>query len=465
MNITFLSNETSVNIFEQLHSKLTKKNVLKVRLAVSFLMKSGVVLLQKDLQKLISHKVPVDIIFGDDMGISESEALQKLLDINCSLSVFRGTKRRGYHPKLWIIDYADGNCVVCVGSPNLSVSGLKDNVEAAVLIEGSQQEVRSCLELWQTVKDSSETIDEDYIESYKNIENENKIRYTIRPSGKPDHSTNYKQLEGFVNGWMNYIEQPKITRRIEKWRGWYLLPSQGVVIIDKLEELGRVIRAIEKIPQYQKDEYVDVSTTKLGINNANFIIKNARVTYASKHTKAHVRDLFIRQQKNYLVHLGFLEEKTRGRITLTERGVELGAAIHDSEMREALSRSLMDISWPHGNIYFYPFLLELLSRMPDNRIYQDELDLFVIHTYNQTQIENRVEIMNMYRSLPREERLKFYNWAQGQLHGLLNTYRNSIAYGKYRGKIVELMVALGNTKELRLVKSKTAQRSYLTKRS
>jgi hypothetical protein len=428
-------------------------------------MESGTHLLEKDFIGLLAKKIPIEIVFGDDMAISESAALQNLLDIGCSLSVFRSTKKRGYHPKVWIIDYVDGNYAVSVGSPNLSAPGLSNSVEACVLIEGTQLEVQSYLDLWQTIKGNSEIIGQDYIDTYRNIENENKIKYKIKPSGKPDHSTNHQQLEEFVNGWMHYIESPEIKGRTEKWRGWYLLPSQGEVTISKLEELGRVIRAIEKIPQYQKDGYADIGSTKLGIKNVNLIIKDAGITYASKHSKPYIRALFVRQQKNYLVHLGFLREETRGKIKLTERGVELGAAIHASEMREALSRSLMEISWPHGNIYFYPFLLELLAYMPDNRIYQDELDLFVIHTYNQAQLVNRAEILIIYRSLPHKERLKFYNSAQERLHNLLNTYRNIIAYGKYRGKIKELMIAFGHTKELKFVEDKTAQKSYLTKRS
>lgn len=463
MNVMLLSNETTANIYKRLQSELHKKDVLRVRLAVSFLMASGVHLLEKDLKGLIAKKVPIEIVFGDDMGISESAALQKLLGIGCSLSVFRSAKKRGYHPKVWVIDYADGNYVVSIGSPNLSAPGLSENVEAAVLIEGTELEVQSCLELWQTIRDHSEIIDQDYIESYRNIENENKIKYRIKPNGKPDHSTNHKQLEEFVNGWTHYIEKPEIKGRTEKWRGWYLLPSQGEVTVSKLDELGRVIRAIEKVPQYKKDGYVAISSSKLGVNNVNFIIKDAGITYASKHPKPYIRALFIRQQKNYLEHLGFLREEKRGQIQLTDRGVELGAAINDSEMREALSRSLMDISWPHGNIYFYPFLLKLLGKMPDQRIYEDELDLFVIHTYNDVQLENRVEILTMYRSLPHKQRLDFYNWAQERLHSLLNTHRNASAYGHYKGKIWELMVAFGNTTELQFVPGKKGGKSYLAK--
>jgi hypothetical protein len=159
--------------------------------------------------------------------------------------------------------------------------------------------------------------------------------------------------------------------------------------------------------------------------------------------------------------LGFLEEVSQSKIKISERGYELGAAITDSEMRQALSRSLEEIKWHHGNIYFYPFLVELLFSLPDKRIYQDELDLFIIHTYNQTQLQNRIDVLTVYRSLPTAERIKFYDSVQEKLHSMLDRYRNTSAYGHYKAKIWEYMIAFGNTTELKFVQGKTVQKSYL----
>lgn len=465
MKVILLSNETKPNIYTSLHDRLHKDDILRVRLAVAYLMEKGAHLLEKDFKGLLAKKIPVEIIFTDDWLITESAALQNLLDIGCSLSIFRSIDKRPYHPKVWIIDCTDGNYAISVGSSNLSDTGLLRSVEACVLLEGTQLEVQSYLDLWQSIECNSQKIDQDFIDTYKDMEKQNKIKFRIRPNGKPDHSANYQQLEEFVNEWMHYIESPEIQGRTEKWRGWYLLPSQGEVNIKKLAELGRVIRAIEKVPQYHTDRYIDISSSKQGVKNVNSIIKSARITYASKHTKRYVRALFVRQQKNYLAHLGFINEPRRSRIQLTDRGVELGAAIDDAEMRDALSRSVMNISWPHGNIYFFPFMLELLDKMPDGRIYEDELDLFVIHTYNNAQLDNRREILTMYRSLPHKKHLDFYKDIQGKLHSLLIKHRNTSAYGHYKGKIRELMIAFGNTAELKFVQRTSAQKSYLTRRS
>lgn len=264
---------------------------------------------------------------------------------------------------------------------------------------------------------------------------------------------------------MQYIATPQIKGRTQKWRGWYLLPSQGEITIAKLQELARVIIAMEKTYQYQKNKFVDISSSPVGIENVNRIIKEARITYALKHTKADKRALFVRQQKNYLVRLGFVEELSRNRVRLTDRGLELGAALHEGEMREAISRSLEDIYWPHGNIYFYPFLLELISRMPDKRIYESELDLFIIHTYNQAQLDNRVEIIKMFRSLPTQDRKSLYDWSHRQLSTLLRTHRNASAHGHYKGKITELMIAFGSTAELKYIRGDSPLSSHLAMRT
>ena len=399
------------------------------------------------------------------MGISDSQALAILKGIKCSLWVYRGNRKRGYHPKIWIIEHLQGNRTIYVGSSNLSDSGMQSNIEAGLIIDGTENETRKFINFWDDLKSSAEEIDDDFIASYKDIENENTIKFKVQANGKVDYKGNYDDLEKFIRGWMQYIEKPEVKRRTEKWRGWYLLPSQGNITVAELRELGRVIRAIEKIPQHQKNNYVDISSSMVGIDNVNNIINTARITYALKHTKADKRDLFIRQQKNYLEHLGFIEEINRGRIKLTERGAELGAALHESEMREAFSHSLENIFWPHGNIYFYRFLLELISRMPDKRLYQSELDLFIIHTYNQMQFENRIEIIKMFRTLPTQDRERLYNWAHSQLGILLKTHRNLSSHRHYQVKIYELMVAFGCTSELKYIDKDSPLESYLTIRT
>jgi hypothetical protein len=203
----------------------------------------------------------------------------------------------------------------------------------------------------------------------------------------------------------------------------------------------------------------------VGIKNTNRIVRRSGITYAIRRTRAAIRELFIRQQKNYLIRLGFIEEISRNKLRITDRGVELGAAINSSEMREAFSLSLQNMSWPHGNIYFYPFLLELLKRMPDKRLYQSEIDLFIIHTYNKVQFENRVEIIKMFRSLPIQRRKDLYSWTHNQLGTLLRTHRNDSAHGHYKGKVRELMIAFGCTSQLRYVDRNDPIQNYLAMRT
>lgn len=463
MNTILLTNEKIPKTWQNLEKILGKHDIVRIRLAVSYLMKSGAELVKKRLNKLTSNNVPVEIVFGDDMGISESEALRILSDIKCSLFVYRSS--RSYHPKIWMIDHSDGKRTIYIGSANLSDSGLQSNVEAGLLIEGTEDETQEYHKLWEAIKNNSIKVDDDFISSYKNIEDENKIKFKLKKNGKVDYEGNYGALKNFISGWMQYIANPVVKHQIEKWRGWYLLPSQGNITISKLRELGRVLSAIEKSPQYQHNKYLDIGSSAIGINNVSQIIKEAGVTYVSKYTKSHRRALFVRQQKNYLEHLGFIKDIGHNRIIITDRGVDLGASLHEPELREAFSHSLKKIYWPHGNIYFYPFLLELINRMPDKCIYQSEIDLFIIHTYNQSQLDNRVEIINMFRSLPVKDRENLYDWAHNQLGSLLGMYRNASAHGHYKGKIYELMVAFCSTSELKYIKEDNPPGSYLTLRT
>lgn len=464
MNTVLLTNETTTKTWHRLDRTLHKSDIVSMRLAVSYLMKSGAELVRRRLEKLASDSVPIEIVFGDDMGISESQALRILSDTGCSLFVYRGVNRY-YHPKMWLIVHAGGNRTIYIGSSNLSDSGLKNNVEAGLLIEGKEEETREFDTLWQSIRGASVEVDDDFISSYKNIEDENRIKFRFKKNGKPDLDGNTSALQGFLTGWMQYIANPEIKGRTEKWRGWYLLPSQGTVTVTKLRELARVLAAIGRSPHYQRSGFLDISPTTTGIDNVNRMIKEARITYASRHARPYRRDLFIRQQKNYLERLGFIEELSRSRITITARGLQLSASSSPSDLRDVFSRSLDTIFWSHGNIHFYPFLVDLISRMPDKRIYQSEVDLFVIHTYHQSQIDNRAEIVNMFRSLRAAERANLYRWAHSQLDSLLRTHRNASAHGHYKGKVYELMVAFGCTSQLKYVEKDNPMNSYLTMRT
>jgi hypothetical protein len=81
-SVILLSNETTANIYKQLRNQLKKRNVLRLRLAVSFLTESGVDLLKEKIKKAMEAFVVAGTIQLNtrafDLGMKAyKEAIEK----------------------------------------------------------------------------------------------------------------------------------------------------------------------------------------------------------------------------------------------------------------------------------------------------------------------------------------------------------------------------------------------------
>ena len=102
----------------------------RVDAAVSFVMDSGVRLIQPHLQDLLDRGGVLRIVTGDYLDVTDPAALRRLLDLSgeAKLAVFEA-HATVFHPKAWIFHYPDGAGVALVGSSNLSESALRRGVE------------------------------------------------------------------------------------------------------------------------------------------------------------------------------------------------------------------------------------------------------------------------------------------------------------------------------------------------
>ncbi len=102
----------------------------RVDAALSFVMDSGVRLLQPHLQDLLDRNGALRLLTGDYLDVTDPAALRRLLDLpdSATLAVFDAS-RTVFHPKAWIFHFPDGSGVAVVGSSNLSESALRHGVE------------------------------------------------------------------------------------------------------------------------------------------------------------------------------------------------------------------------------------------------------------------------------------------------------------------------------------------------
>lgn len=117
---------------------------------------------------LASDKVFYFVI-GTHQYFTAPEALDQCLKYNSpAIRVMHPKKGRLFHPKLYAFDLGD-HLEVFLGSANLTMGGLKSNVECGVFLN-AEKNSPSLAEFWNHVEDlwdGAEMLDADFIASYK----------------------------------------------------------------------------------------------------------------------------------------------------------------------------------------------------------------------------------------------------------------------------------------------------------
>jgi superfamily II DNA or RNA helicase/diadenosine tetraphosphate (Ap4A) HIT family hydrolase len=99
-------------------------------LAVAFVLRSGVELIEEHLRDLLARGGRVRLLTGDYNNVTDPFALRRLLDLEgrLDLRVFE-CKARTFHPKSYLISTRHGQKAAYVGSSNLSKTALVSGVE------------------------------------------------------------------------------------------------------------------------------------------------------------------------------------------------------------------------------------------------------------------------------------------------------------------------------------------------
>jgi superfamily II DNA or RNA helicase/diadenosine tetraphosphate (Ap4A) HIT family hydrolase/HKD family nuclease len=142
-----------------------------VDLVVSFIMRSGLQLVDEPLQDALGRGAHVRILTTDYLEITEHAALARLLDLatdslgRFEVRVFRDAAT-SFHPKAYLFWSSRGEVAAAVvGSSNLSRSGLTDGVEWNVSIDAAGPMLERFTELWHDPR--SHTLTEDWLRGYR----------------------------------------------------------------------------------------------------------------------------------------------------------------------------------------------------------------------------------------------------------------------------------------------------------
>jgi len=150
-----------------------------VNIAVAFLRRSGLRLIETPFARLLDRGGTAECIFGFDYVFTEPEALAGLAEWSLSYPNFRFfafpssiKEEGGYHPKLYLFRQGE-HAHVILGSSNLTRGGLRTNVEANALISGTSADepILQAERLYGYLRgqDALFTPDAQYMEGYANL--------------------------------------------------------------------------------------------------------------------------------------------------------------------------------------------------------------------------------------------------------------------------------------------------------
>ncbi|WP_243124576.1 DEAD/DEAH box helicase family protein [Clostridium sp. AWRP] len=106
------------------------KKAVSIDIIVAFLMESGVKLLKEELKEVVNKSIPIRILTGNYLNITQPQALYMLKDIMRDKVDLRfyNIPNKSFHPKAYIFEYEkDGD--LYVGSSNISRSALTSGIE------------------------------------------------------------------------------------------------------------------------------------------------------------------------------------------------------------------------------------------------------------------------------------------------------------------------------------------------
>jgi HKD family nuclease len=112
------------------HLRRDLVDATQVDLAVAFVMRSGLALIEEYLRDTLQRGKAVRILTGDYGDVTDPTALLKLLDLegDIQVRVFE-TRNRSFHPKAYLLSHGNLGGVAYVGSSNLSRTALERGVE------------------------------------------------------------------------------------------------------------------------------------------------------------------------------------------------------------------------------------------------------------------------------------------------------------------------------------------------
>lgn len=143
------TNQNTLYLYEAIIEQLMKTSLESWRGIFAFATGSALhnLFIEDPVVKSFLNRGEINIIIGVD-AITNVMALEKLTSISeqsnkFNAKIFINPSNRLFHPKISHFRHKNGTSVLIVGSGNMTSGGLRSNIEAFVVIEGTENELSS----------------------------------------------------------------------------------------------------------------------------------------------------------------------------------------------------------------------------------------------------------------------------------------------------------------------------------
>lgn len=144
MNISFVSqgldNANKVPIGDVIISNLSRNNFTSFKAIVAFMSRAGIKGLSNAILSAKHRNIDIKFIVGVDNEGTSKEALEVLHQLQLESYIYYTTQKIIFHPKIYLFE-GNQNLLI-VGSSNLTLPGLYQNVESSIIIEFESDDIQ-----------------------------------------------------------------------------------------------------------------------------------------------------------------------------------------------------------------------------------------------------------------------------------------------------------------------------------
>ncbi len=203
--------------------KLHLSEANEVLLALAFIRQSGVNMIINALESMIHRGGKVSILFANDFGATEAEAVISLQEIGVQLKYY-SKPSSSFHVKAYIFKKPSSG-VVIIGSSNLSASGLTTGVEWSMSANSTEIDFSTILTEYQQLWESeySKPLTDQIIHSFESRSQSEDLRATIQEEDQYPIPEPIIDLRTIINDPKNY----PVRRKPDGRTNWEFQIYQG----------------------------------------------------------------------------------------------------------------------------------------------------------------------------------------------------------------------------------------------